>query len=227
MLLASRVTPSPNLYKIIIRVLLSCFMNLMMMSTARAIRRSPSQSRWRSRSRSRSRTNVRSRSRSWSRSRSRECSRSRSAFPFVACLRSVDVFSTLEGGGSLAAFGFAGFFGCCFAECCFEYLDDFEDGCLETDLAASAVLMPSACSGGVALGSKVGPNYACLFVGYVVERMMTVNSGIKPEIFKRYMDDVAGAASCTEQDLTHFLTFASNFQPKLVYTWSISSFKLP
>ena len=42
--------------------------------------------------------------------------------------------------------------------------------------------------GGVAMGSKLGPNYTCLFVGYVEERMMTEYSGIKPELYKRYMD---------------------------------------
>ena len=77
--------------------------------------------------------------------------------------------------------------------------------------------------GGVAMGSKLGPNYACLFVGYVEEQMLRDYTGIKPDLYKRYMDDVAGAASCTEDDLKQFLTFASNYHPKLEYTWSISS----
>ena len=81
--------------------------------------------------------------------------------------------------------------------------------------------------GGVAMGSKLGPNYACLFVGYVEERMLRDYTGRKPDLYKRYMDDVAGAASCTEDDLIQFLTFASNYHPKLEYTWSISSAKLP
>ena len=57
--------------------------------------------------------------------------------------------------------------------------------------------------------------------------MMIEYSGIKRELYKRYMDDLAGAASCSEQDLTQFLTFASNFHPKLEYIWSISLVKLP
>ena len=80
---------------------------------------------------------------------------------------------------------------------------------------------------GVAMGSKFRPNYACLFVGYVEEQMLRNYTGIKPDLYKRYMDDVAGAASCTEDDLTQFLTFASNYLAKLEYTWSISSAKLP
>ena len=76
------------------------------------------------------------------------------------------------------------------------------------------------------MGSKLGPNYDCLFLGYVEEHMMTEYSGIKPELYKRYRSDVAGAASCTEQELMQFLTFASNFHPKLEYIWSISLIKL-
>ena len=81
--------------------------------------------------------------------------------------------------------------------------------------------------GDVAMGSKLGPNYASLFVSYVEEKMLRVYTGIKPDPYKRYMDDVAGAASCTEDDLTRFLTFVSSYHPKLEYTWSISSAKLP
>ena len=65
------------------------------------------------------------------------------------------------------------------------------------------------------------------FVGYVEEKLLRDYTGIKPDLYKRYMDDVAGAASCTEDDLTWFLTFASRYHPKLEYTWSISSVKLP
>ena len=32
------------------------------------------------------------------------------------------------------------------------------------------------------------------------------------------MDDVAGAASCSEEDLRQFLEFASSFHPNLEYT---------
>ena len=77
--------------------------------------------------------------------------------------------------------------------------------------------------GGVAMGSRLGPNYSCLFVGYVEERMLAEYTGRKPDPYKRYMDNVAGAASGSEQDLQQFLDFASKYHPKLVYTWSISS----
>ena len=53
--------------------------------------------------------------------------------------------------------------------------------------------------------------------GYVEEQMLHDHTGIKPDQYKRYMDDVAGAFSCTEDDLTQSPTFASNYHPKLGY----------
>ena len=50
------------------------------------------------------------------------------------------------------------------------------------------------------MGSLVGPNYACLFVGYVYERVRSYYTGLKPDLRKRYMVDVAGGASCGEED---------------------------
>ncbi|XP_078377902.1 uncharacterized protein LOC144661069 [Oculina patagonica] len=81
--------------------------------------------------------------------------------------------------------------------------------------------------GGVAMGSKLGPNYACLFVGYVEEKMLAEYPSEKPELYKRFMDDVAGATSCSEQELQRFLEFASNYHPKIDYTWSVSADKFP
>ena len=45
-------------------------------------------------------------------------------------------------------------------------------------------------TGGVAMGSRLGPNYAFLFVGYVEERVLSSYTGIRPELYERYMDDV-------------------------------------
>jgi len=41
------------------------------------------------------------------------------------------------------------------------------------------------------------------------------------------MDDVAGAALCSEDDLRQFLEFASSFHPNLEYTRSVSTDKVP
>ena len=51
--------------------------------------------------------------------------------------------------------------------------------------------------GFVAMGTKMGPNYACLFVGYVERKMFEEYQGRKPALYKRYINDVLGASSDT------------------------------
>ena len=60
---------------------------------------------------------------------------------------------------------------------------------------------------GAAMGTKMGPNYACLFVGYVERRMFEDYQGNKPELYKRYIDDVLEASSGTPQDLEQLYNF--------------------
>ena len=45
-------------------------------------------------------------------------------------------------------------------------------------------------TGGVAMGSKFGPNYACLFVGHIEEQIFLQYPGSKPDLYKRYIDDI-------------------------------------
>ena len=64
---------------------------------------------------------------------------------------------------------------------------------------------------GFAMGSKMGPNYACLFVGFVEDQMYIDD-----------VDDVVGAAYCAQEDLDNFVEFISNFHPALQFTHTIT-----
>ena len=75
---------------------------------------------------------------------------------------------------------------------------------------------------GVATGTKMGPNYANLFVGYVEEQIFNQFDGPKPELFGRYIDDCLGATSCTKEELERFIGFVNSFHPALKFTWEIS-----
>ena len=77
------------------------------------------------------------------------------------------------------------------------------------------------------MGTKMGPNYACLFVGYVENKMFKEYQGRKPDLYKRYIDDVLGASSDTRQDLENFIHFCSTYHPALKYTFEISESSLP
>ena len=81
--------------------------------------------------------------------------------------------------------------------------------------------------GGVAMGSKMGPNYTCLFVGYVEEQIGQQYTGTLPRLHKRYIDDVVGIACCSRFELEDYISFVSNFHPALQFThldinWRIS-----
>lgn len=54
--------------------------------------------------------------------------------------------------------------------------------------------------GGMAIGTKMGPNYACLFARYVERKMFEDFQGNKPRLFKCYIDNVFGASSGTVQE---------------------------
>ena len=53
---------------------------------------------------------------------------------------------------------------------------------------------------GVAMGTKMGPNYANLFVGYIEHQFFNQYNGPKPELYRRYIDDCIRATSSTREN---------------------------
>ncbi|XP_055502484.1 uncharacterized protein LOC129703804 [Leucoraja erinacea] len=80
---------------------------------------------------------------------------------------------------------------------------------------------------GVAMGTRMGPSYACLFVGYVEQSLFNTYQDPIPDLYLRYIDDCFGATSCTRTQLTDFIHFTTNFHPALKYTWTISDTSPP
>ena len=75
---------------------------------------------------------------------------------------------------------------------------------------------------GIAMGTKMGPSYACLFMGHFEHQILTSYSGPTPELYKRYIDDGMGATSLPPATLTDFFQFIQNFNPAIKFTFSIS-----
>ena len=73
----------------------------------------------------------------------------------------------------------------------------------------------------------MGPNYACLFVGYVEQQIHEQYTGLIPQPNNRYIDDIVGVASCQEDELENFIDFDSNFHPTLQFTSTITETELP
>eukprot|EP00061_Rhincodon_typus_P004611 g23000.t1 len=75
---------------------------------------------------------------------------------------------------------------------------------------------------GVAMGTQMGPSYACLFVRYVEQSLFCCYTGTIPNLFLRYIDDCIGAATCSHKELEQFIHFTNTFHPNLKFTWTIS-----
>ena len=71
---------------------------------------------------------------------------------------------------------------------------------------------------GVAMGTKMGPSYANLFVGFIEHQLFSQYHGLKPELYGRYIDDCIGATSFTRDELTQFITAVNSFHPALKHT---------
>ena len=81
--------------------------------------------------------------------------------------------------------------------------------------------------GGVAMGSKLGPSYACLFVGYQEYLISQQYQGPFPHLIKRYIDDIVGATSLPRHQLQNFIDFVCNFHPAFQFTYEITETSLP
>ena len=79
---------------------------------------------------------------------------------------------------------------------------------------------------GVAMGTKLGPSYANLFVGYIENEFFNQFNGTKPELYGLYIDDCVGATSFSREELDHFISSVNSFHPALKYTWEISKISI-
>ena len=75
---------------------------------------------------------------------------------------------------------------------------------------------------GVAMGTKMGPNYATLFVGFVEKQIFEQYTDPIPDYLGRYIDDCIGTASSSRGELECFISYINNFHPALQFTWEIS-----
>ena len=78
---------------------------------------------------------------------------------------------------------------------------------------------------GVAVGTKMGPSYANLFVGCIENQIFNQYNGTKPELFGRYIDDcvrTCTATSYSKEDLLIFYNLRQLLAPATEKAWEIS-----
>eukprot|EP00061_Rhincodon_typus_P013962 g40677.t1 len=75
---------------------------------------------------------------------------------------------------------------------------------------------------GIAIGTRIGPSYACLFVGFMEQALFYNYTSTILHLFLCHIDDCIGAALCSHEELEQFINFANTFHPILKFTWTIS-----
>ena len=73
----------------------------------------------------------------------------------------------------------------------------------------------------------MGPNYACVFVGYVEHQIREQYTGCVPQLRRRYIDDIVGAASCRREELEACVNFGDKFHLAFQITSFIFEMELP
>ena len=75
---------------------------------------------------------------------------------------------------------------------------------------------------GVAMGTKMDPSFANLFLGFVEKNFLEHYMGPKPSLYIRYIDDIFLLSTMTEDDLRHFIDAFCNFHPAVEFTFDIA-----
>lgn len=70
---------------------------------------------------------------------------------------------------------------------------------------------------GTAMGTRVAPTFACLFLGAIEHMFLKAWKGIPPRLYKRYIDDIFLLWSGSEQDLLKFISHLNKFHPFLKF----------
>ena len=66
-----------------------------------------------------------------------------------------------------------------------------------------------------------------LDMGHIEGQIFQQYTGAKPDLYKRYIVDIAGAFSGGRNAIEEFATFVNDFHPSVKFTWSVSDKELP
>ena len=73
---------------------------------------------------------------------------------------------------------------------------------------------------GVAMGTKMGPSFANIFLGYIENKFFETYTGMKPT-YLCYIDDIFGLADMTFVDIQKFIDAFCRFHPAVQFTFDI------
>ena len=72
------------------------------------------------------------------------------------------------------------------------------------------------------MGTKMGPSFACIFLGYIENKFFETYTGMKPTLYLRYIDDIFGLADMTFViSIQSFIDAFCRFHPAVQFTFDI------
>ena len=71
---------------------------------------------------------------------------------------------------------------------------------------------------GTAMGTRVAPTYACLFMGWLEEKILKTWKGTKPYLWRRYIDDIFFIWRGSQSELQTFIEHLNKAHPNIKFT---------
>lgn len=72
--------------------------------------------------------------------------------------------------------------------------------------------------GGVCMGTKMGPSYANLYMGYLEEKIFKKFTAKLPQLYLRYIDDIFCAGNMQKKEIDKFIDFFNTFDDSIKVT---------
>ena len=71
---------------------------------------------------------------------------------------------------------------------------------------------------GTAMGTRVAPTFACIFMGWLETVILAIWMGTKPHLWRRYIDDIFFQWYGTEEELLRFIEHCNNSHETIKFT---------
>jgi hypothetical protein len=72
---------------------------------------------------------------------------------------------------------------------------------------------------GTAMGTRVAPTFACIFIGWLETLILATWLGTKPHLWKRYIDDIFFLWYGTEEELLRFIEHCNSSHETIKFTF--------
>ena len=72
---------------------------------------------------------------------------------------------------------------------------------------------------GFAMGTRVAPTFACLFIGWLEKKMLQDWRGHPPRLWRRYIDNIIFLWSGSKSELLEFVKFLNEYHPTIKFKY--------